>query len=117
MKILMKSRGAALAYTALSLAAVVGGTCAADEETRGQTATSVRTPVQTANASSPDGNQCAGHEVLVGPDGHKFRPAYVPGYGCKYLVDGNPEIVAVGPNGYAFAWTYQSGWKLFKAVD
>jgi hypothetical protein len=117
MKILMKSRGVALAYIALSIVAVVGGTCAADEEARGQAAASVSTPVQTANASSPDGRQCANHEVLVGPDGHKFRPVYVSGYGCKYVVDGIPEILTVGPNGYAFAWTYESGWKLFKAVD
>jgi hypothetical protein len=53
----------------------------------------------------------------VGPDGHKFRSAYIPGYGCRYIVDGSPEVLAVGPNGYAFAWTYESGWKLFKAVD
>jgi hypothetical protein len=117
MSILMKSRGAALAYIALSTAAVVGGTCAADEGTRGQMAASVRAPLQTANASSPDGRPCAGHEVLVGPDGHKFRSAYIPGYGCRYIVDGNPEVLAVGPNGYAFEWTYESGWKLFKAVD
>jgi hypothetical protein len=117
MKILMKSRGAALAYIALSTAAVVRGTCAADEATRGQTAASVGTPVQTANASSPDGRPCAGHEVLVGPDGHKFRSAYIPGHGCRYIVDGNPVVLAVGPNGYAFEWTYESGWKLFKAVD
>ncbi len=115
MKILMKSRGAALAYIALPIAAVAGGACAADEETRGQTTASVSTQLQTANAASPDGRQCADHEVLVGPDGHKFRPAYVLGYGCKYVVDGNPEILAVGPNGYAFAWTYESGWRLFKA--
>ena len=117
MKILMKSHGAALAYIALSIATVVGGTCAADEETRGQAAATVSTPVQTANVSSPDARQCAGHEVLVGPDGHRFRPAYVPGYGCKYVVDGSPEILAVGPNGYSFAWTHESGWKLFKAVE
>jgi hypothetical protein len=55
--------------------------------------------------------------VLVGPDGHKFRSADIPGYGCRYIVDGSPEVLAVGPNGYAFAWTYESGWKLFKAVD
>lgn len=118
MSILMKSSGAALAYLALSTAAVVGGTCAADESTRGQTVASVREPMQTANASSPDRRACAGHEeVLVGPDGHKFRSAYIPGYGCRYIVDGSPEVLAVGPNGYAFAWTYESGWKLFKAVD
>ena len=117
MKILMKSRGAALAYIALSTAALVGGTCAADEATHGQTAASVKTPVQTANLSSPDGRSCAEHEVLVGPDGHKFRSAYIPGYGCRYILDGNPEVLAIGPNGYAFAWTYESGWKLFKAVD
>ena len=113
MKILMKSRGAALAYTALSIAAVVAGTCAADEETRGQTAASVTKPVQTANAPSLDGRQCAGQEVLVGPDGHKFRPVYVSGFGCKYVVDGE-KILAVGPNGYAFAWTYESGWKILR---
>jgi hypothetical protein len=117
MKTLMKSRGRAVGYIALLTAAVLGGTCAADEATRGQTAASVSTPVQTANASSPDGRPCAGHELLVGPDGHKFRSAYIPGYGCRYIVDGNPEVLAVGPNGYAFAWTYESGWKLFKAVD
>lgn len=117
MKILMKSRGAALAYIALSTAAVVGGTCAADEGTSGQTAASVRTPVQTSNASSPHGQPCAGHELLVAPDGHKFRSAYIPGYGCRYIVDGSPEVLALGPNGYAFAWTYESGWKLFKAAD
>lgn len=117
MKNPMKSRGVALAYIALSTAAVVAGTCAADEGTRGQTAASVRTSVQTANASSPDRRPCAEHEVLVGPDGHKFRSADIPGYGCRYIVDGSPEVLAVGPNGYAFAWTYESGWKLFKAVD
>ncbi len=117
MNILMKSRGTALAYIALSTAAIVGGTCAADEGTRGQTVASVRTPVQTANASSPEARPCAEHEELVGPDGHKFRSAYIPGYGCRYTVDGNAEVLAVGPNGYAFAWTYESGWKLFKAVD
>lgn len=117
MKIPMKYRGAALAVIALSTAVVVGVACAADEATRGQTAASVGTPVQTANASSPDAQPCAGHEILVGPDGHKFRSAYIPGYGCRYIVDGSPEVLAVGPNGYAFAWTYESGWKLFKAVD
>lgn len=117
MKMRMKARRAALACVALPVAAVVGGTCAADEVALGQATASIRTPAQIANASSPDARQCAGHEVLVGPDGHKFRPAYVPGYGCRYLIDGNPEVLAVGPNGYAFAWTYESGWKLFKAVD
>ena len=117
MKILMKSRVATLAYIALSTAAVVGGTCEADEGTGGQPAANVRTPVQIANASSPDAQPCAGHEILVGPDGHKFRSAYIPGYGCRYIVDGSPEVLAIGPNGYAFAWTYESGWKLFKAVD
>ena len=116
MRILMKSREA-LAYIALSTAAVVGGTCAADEVTRAQTAASVSTQGQTTNAPSPDGQQCAGHQILVGPDGQKFRSAYIPGYGCRYIVDGSPEVLAVGPNGYAFAWTYESGWKLFKAVD
>lgn len=116
MKILMKSRGAALAYIALSTATVMGGTCVADEGPRGQTATSVRTPVQTPDASSQD-EPCAAQEALAGPDGHKFRSAYVPGYGCRYIVDGNAEVLAVGPNGYAFAWTFASGWKLFKAVD
>ena len=116
MKPLMKSRGDALAYISLSIAALVGGACAADEGARGNAAASVSTPVQTANASSLDGRQCADHEVLMGPDGHKFRPVYIPGSGCKYVVDGN-QVLAVGPNGYAFAWTYESGWKLFKAVN
>ncbi len=117
MKTPMKSRSPAIVYIALSLVAAVGGTCAADEETPGRTAASVRMPVQAANATSPDARTCAGHEVLVGPDGHKFRPAYVPGDGCKYVVDGNREVLVVGPNGYAFAWRYESGWKLFKAAD
>ncbi len=117
MKTLMKSRRPAMVYIALSLVAAVGGTCAADEETAGRTAASARMSVRAANATSPGGHTCAGHQVLVGPDGNTFRPAYVPGDGCKYVVDGDREVLVVGPNGYAFAWTYESGWKLFKAAD
>jgi hypothetical protein len=117
MYVSMKSSRHAVAYIALLLASVVGGTCAADEQTRGQTATSVKTPVQATNATSPEAKQCAGHEKLVGPDGHIFPLAYVPGDGCQYVVDESSEVRAVGPNGYAFTWTREDGWKLLKATE
>jgi hypothetical protein len=117
MKIPMKSRRPAIAYIALSVAAAVWGTCTADEETRGQTAASVRMSARAASASPAAGQQCPGEEFLVGPDGHKFRLAYLPGYGCKYVVDGNSVVLAVGPNGYAFEWSQESGWKLLRTAD
>jgi hypothetical protein len=117
MDISIKSRKPVIACIAVSMIAIMAGTCAANEETRGQTAASVRMPAQAANATSPDGRQCADQPFLVGPDGHKFPLAYVPGFGCQYVVDENSVVLAVGPNGYAFAWTRENGWKLLKTVD
>jgi hypothetical protein len=117
MKSTMKSRRAAIAYSALALAVVVGGPCAADEERIGRTVPSVRMPAQAASATSPGEQQCVGQPLLVGPDGHKFPLAYVAGYGCRYVVDEDSAVLAVGPNGYAFEWTRVNGWKLIKAAD
>ena len=108
MKIGTKNRRTNFAYLALSLIAVAGGTCAADEKTRAE--------IQATNTTS-NAQQCTGREVLTGPDGHEFRQAYVPGFGCKYVVDGDSVVFTVGPNGYAFAWTQESGWKLLKTAN
>ena len=117
MNTLITSRRPAVAYGALVLLAFGCGTCAADEHTRGQIAANLGVPVQAPAVNSADSRQCAGQQTLVAPDGHEFSLAYFPGYGCKYVVHGDSEIVAIGPNGYAFAWTHDSGWRLLKTVD
>ena len=109
MKILTTSRGLAAAGIGLTITAFVGMTCAADELAAGQRAPSL----------SADEQQCAAHASteLVGPDGHEFRLAYVPGYGCRYVVDGRSALRVDGPNGYHFAWTRETGWRILNAVD
>ena len=111
MKILTTSRALAVARIGLTMAAFVGMTCAADELAGEQRAPSL----------VADGQQCATHASteLVGPDGHEFRLAYVPGYGCRYVVDvdGRPALRVDGPNGYDFAWTRETGWRILSALD
>ena len=109
MKILTTSRALTVARIGLTMTAFVGMTCVAGELATEQGAPSL----------SVDGQQCAAHASteLVGPDGHEFRLAYVPGYGCKYVVDGSSALRVDGPNGYDFAWTRETGWRILNAVD
>jgi hypothetical protein len=109
MKILTTSRALAVTRIGLTMTALVGTTCAADE----------LADEQLAPGLSADGQQCATHASteLVGPDGHEFRLAYVPGYGCKYVLDGSSAIRVDGPNGYDFAWTRETGWRILNPID
>ena len=109
MKILTRFRALAVAFIGLIMTAFMGMTSAADGLVVEQRAPSL----------AADGQQCATHASaeLVGPDGHEFRLAYVPGYGCKYVVDGTSAIRVDGPNGYDFAWTRETGWKILNAID
>jgi hypothetical protein len=109
MTILTTSRALAAACFGLTMTAFAGVTCAADAAVTEQKASSL--PV--------DGQQCATHASteLVGPDGHQFRLAYVPGYGCQYVLDGRSAVRVDGPNGYHFAWTRETGWRIVDAID
>ena len=119
MKILTKSRVFAVAHIPLATAALLG-ICAADE-LRGEKTVATSAVPATSDASA-NGPHCAAPQastsaVLVGPDGHEFRLAYVPGYGCRYVVGGKSAVILDGPNGYAFTWTRETGWKILSSAD
>jgi hypothetical protein len=119
MKILTKSRAFAVVHIPLATAALLG-ICAADELQGEKTVATGAVPA-TSDAAA-NGLHCAAGPastgaVLVGPDGHEFRLAYVPGYGCRYVVGGKSAVILDGPNGYAFTWTRETGWKILSTAD
>lgn len=116
MKNLTKSRAFAVAHIPLATAALLG-ICAADE-LRGEKTVATNAVPATSDASA-NGLHCKASTaaVLVGPDGHEFPLAYVPGYGCRYVVGGKSAVLLDGPNGYAFTWTRETGWKILSTAD